>query len=339
MQYVLPDYGNSGLNAAASILRHFGAETNQTGHPDVDALLLHKAYKNIVFMLFDGLGMATLADHLPPNSFLRTHVRRRMTAVFPPTTVAATTSIESGMAPCEHGWLGWSLYLAPLDRTVDVFTNMDSVTGEPLPGEGRAIDRLMPYCNIVQRLNGTGRVQAQIVSKHGDTHVDTLEELLETVKVRYAAPGRQYIYTYYNEPDHTMHDAGTMGVGELVREIDSRVETLCRDLPENTLVLVTADHGLTDAVEVPLEDFPELTAACVRPFHIEGRAASFFVKPECRAFFPALFEKYVGTEDFLFLSRDQAVSMGLFGPGPEHPAFRDLLGDYLAVAIGTRSLA
>ena len=54
-QPVLPDYTNCGLNVAASVLRHFGAETTQAGHPAVDALLAEKQYKNIVLMLFDGL--------------------------------------------------------------------------------------------------------------------------------------------------------------------------------------------------------------------------------------------------------------------------------------------
>ena len=107
---VLPDYSNCGLNVASSVLRHFGAPCAHPTHPDVDALLGRKQYKNIVVMPFDGLGMATIADHLPKDSFLASHIARQMTAVFPSTTVAATTSIESGDSPCEHGWLGWSMY-------------------------------------------------------------------------------------------------------------------------------------------------------------------------------------------------------------------------------------
>ena len=335
---VLPDYANCGLNVAASVLRHFGAQTAQAGHPAVDALLAQREYKNIVLMLFDGLGTYTLKDHLDPAGFLRAHTARQMSAVFPPTTVAATTSIESGLAPCEHAWLGWSLYLEEMDRIVDVFTDTDSVTGEHLPGPVRAVDRLLPYRNIVERLNGTGRVRAQIISKHGDTHVDTLEELLEKTKERCAAPGRQYIYTYYNEPDHSMHDLGMLAVGDLVRQIERQVEALCASLDDDTLVLVTADHGLIDAEQAPLEQFFELTAALERPFHIEARAAGFFVRPAYRGIFPALVKQALGDRDFWTVSAEEAIALGLFGRGAEHPRFRRLIGDYLVIATGSRSL-
>ena len=337
-QPVLPDYTNCGLNVAASVLRHFGAETTQAGHPAVDALLAEKQYKNIVLMLFDGLGMATLADHLPGDSFLRARVARQMTAVFPPTTVAATTSIESGLAPCEHGWLGWSLYLPPVDRMVDVFLNKDTLTGKYIPGEPRAVEQVLPYQNIVQRLNATGRVRAQIVSKHGDTRVVSLNALFEKTLALCAAPGRQYIYTYYNEPDHTMHDRGVMAAGEIVADIDRRVEALCARLPEDTLMMLTADHGLTDTVPVYVDQYPELVNACLRRYHIESRAAGFFVKPEFRASFPDIVARTVGTEDFWLLTGKAAADRGLFGRGREHPLFRSMIGDYLLIATGNRSL-
>ena len=337
-QPVLPDYANCGLNVAASVLRHFGAETTQSGHPTVDALLGAKEYKNIVLMLFDGLGMATLRDHLAEGDFLRAHTVRKMTAVFPPTTVAATTSIESGLAPCEHAWLGWSLYFNEMDRIVDVFINRDTVTGEYLTGDVRAVDRLLPYRNIVQRLNATGRVRAQIVSKFGDTRVDSLDALFDKTRALCAAPGRQYIYTYYNEPDHTMHDRGVMAVGNIVRDINDRVAALCAGLGEDTLLLLTADHGLIDTEPVYIDQYPELENACLRRYHIEARAAGFFVKPECRTAFPEIVARTLGTEDFWLLTGEEAADRGLFGRGQEHPKFRGMIGDYLLIATGTRSL-
>ena len=335
---VWPDYSNSGLNVAASVLRHFGAPCAQAGQADVDALLAQKPYKNIVLMLFDGLGAYSLEELLPPDSFLRTHLLRRMSAVFPPTTVAATTSIESGLAPCEHAWLGWSLYLPPLDRLVDAFTNRDSLSGEALPGPVRAVDQVLPYRNIVSQLNDTGRVQAHIVSKHGDTHIDTLDEMAENVLRLCNTEGRQYVYTYWNEPDHTMHDKGIGAVEKIVRDIDARVQALCDALPSDTLVMVTADHGLTDTEPVPIDQYPELVNACLRPYHVESRAASFFVKPEYLADFPNIVARNLGTADFYTVSSAEAVAAGLFGQGREHPLFRQMVGDYWVIATGRKSL-
>lgn len=336
---VLPDYKNCGLNVAASVLQHFGAPCTHATHPDVDALLAAKEYKNIILMLFDGMGMATMQDHLPQDSFLRTHVVRPMTAVFPSTTVAATTSIESGDAPCEHGWLGWSMYFNQLDRTVDVFIDRDTFTGEPMGGDTRVIDQYRSYKNICQRLEATGNVQANIVSRFGSVRIDTLDEMLHAAQALCSAEGRQYIYTYWHEPDHTMHDSGVMSVGDIVRDIDARVRDFCQQLGDDTLVLVTADHGLLDAKYCFMSEHSQLQQALLRPFHIESRAAGFYVKQAYMQDFPQLFEQAFGKEDFWLLSTQEALARGIFGDGMPRADLREIIGDYIAIAISDKSIA
>ena len=335
---VLPDYHNCGLNVAASVLRHFGAACVHPTHPDVDALLSRKKYKNIVVMLFDGLGMATMDDHLPKDSFLSSHIARQMTAVFPSTTVAATTSIESGDSPCEHGWLGWSMYFYQIDRMVDVFVNLDSRTGKPMGGDVRVIDQYRPYHNICQRLNATGSVSAHIVSRFGTDRIQTLDEMFDTAAALCRAPGRRYVYTYWGEPDHTMHDLGVAAVGDMVRDIDDRVCAFCQSMEEDTLVLVTADHGLLDCEYVYISDHPQLEQALIRPFHIEARAAGFYVKPECRTDFPRLFDEAFGHEHFWLVDTDEALAMGLFGGGTPRADIHEIIGDYIAIAVDKYAL-
>ena len=63
--------------------------------------------KNIVLLLFDGMGISVLEKHLAPDSFLRKHLVCPISSVFPPTTTAATTSVLTGRTRIEHGWLGW----------------------------------------------------------------------------------------------------------------------------------------------------------------------------------------------------------------------------------------
>ena len=283
--------------------------------------------------------MATIADHLPKDSFLTSHIARQMTAVFPSTTVAATTSIESGDSPCEHGWLGWSMYFYQIDRMVDVFVNLDSWTGKPMGGDVRVIDQYRPYRNICQRLNATGNVSAHIVSRFGSNRIQTLDEMFDTAAALCGAPGRRYIYTYWGEPDHTMHDQGVMAVGDMVRDIDDRVRSFCQAMDEDTLVLVTADHGLLDCECRYTCDYPELEQALTRPFHIEARAAGFYVKPEYRKVFPQLFDAAFGHDDFWLVSTDAALSMGLLGGGTPRADIREIIGDYIAIATGRYSLA
>jgi len=103
------DYNNSLLALIASVQKHYGVPTSHKTLKTLDDLL-EKNYKNVVVMLFDGLGTAVLKKHLPEEAFLRRHLKETISSVFPPTTVAATVTLGSGLSPIEHGWLGWSLY-------------------------------------------------------------------------------------------------------------------------------------------------------------------------------------------------------------------------------------
>ena len=65
-----PNYDRSILSIASSVLNHFGVKDCQHKTlPEFDKLL-EKDYKNIIVMLFDGLGTSTLKYHLEENDFL-----------------------------------------------------------------------------------------------------------------------------------------------------------------------------------------------------------------------------------------------------------------------------
>lgn len=335
----LPDYENCGVNIAAAVLRHFGAECAHPPQKEMARLLEQRQYKNIVVMLFDGMGSLTVREALPESSFLRRCETYEISAVFPPTTVAATTSIESGEAPIEHCWLGWSQYIAPIDRLVDVFLDRDSVTHEKLGEDKSVARRYMPYRTVCEKLNATGRVTAHAVSPFGTDKVDSLDMLFDRAQALLSAPGRRYIYTYWAEPDHTMHDEGVAAAKEILPDISDRVEAFCRLAGEDTLVVLTADHGLADCRQLCMEDHPELTEMCSRPFSLEARDAAFFVKEVYRQAFPKAFEKAFGGKGLWLIKSEEAVDLGLFGRGREHTQFRAALGDYLALSTGEYALA
>ena len=65
---------------------------------------------------------------------------------------------------------------------------------------------------------------------------------------------------------------------------------------------------------------------------IEPGALNPFVKPEKKEQFLREFQKEFG-EKFLLMPKEEVIPKQLFGPDTEHPSFRDMLGDYLAVAV------
>ena len=331
MKTVHPDYKNCGLNVISSIMRYYGACCGQETHPLIDRLL-QKNYQNIVFMLFDGMGMDVLERYLPEEGFLRRNNSQVMTALYPSTTTNVTSSYETGLAPVEHAWLGWTLYFDEIEKPVDVFINKSN--GEEA-AEYDVAWRYIPKVSVFEKLEQTGNVKASSVSAFSEDYcVESLEELFRATEELCKDQERHYIYTYWNEPDHTMHGHGCHcnEIGSILREIEERTEQLAKSVGDDTLIILTADHGLIDAVHHYLDDHPRIVEMLRHVPTIEARAASFHVKEEYYQSFPVVFREEYG-ENFILLKRDEFIRQYL-GNGVEHTKIRSFVGDYVALATG-----
>ena len=105
----------------------------------------------------------------------------------------------------------------------------------------------------------------------------------------------------------------------------------------DTLLIVTADHGLINSTTYDIAAMPEIAECLVIPPSIEGRAAAFYVKPHKKNAFERAFKARFGDE-FLLLSREDIYRTGIFGRGRRHPKFDDFIGDYVACAVGGTSV-
>lgn len=80
--------------------------------------------------------------------YLIRHVQTTISSVFPATTTAATVTMETGMSPIEHGWLGWSLYFDEIGANVNIFSNtLFGTDGEPA-AEYHVARRYLPYKSV-----------------------------------------------------------------------------------------------------------------------------------------------------------------------------------------------
>ena len=202
------DYDNSLLSLVSSVLKHYKVDTAHPTLPEADGLL-NGNYKNVVVMLFDGMGTAILEKHLRPDSFLRSHLERTISSVFPPTTTAATVTMETGLSPIEHGWLGWSLYFDEIGENVNIFPNtLSGSAGIPAADYGVA-QRYIPYTDIFEKIDRQEGVKAYRVSPFSSYRSKSASEICDTVKKLCGEDGRKYIYTYWHQPDYDMHDLGT----------------------------------------------------------------------------------------------------------------------------------
>ena len=126
----LPDYKNCIANIPNSILKYFGGETAGDTLPALDEHL-DRRYKNVVLFVADGMGSMIIRDSLESGSTFRSHVVKTIDSVFLSSTVPATTSLLTGLQPCEHAWLGWDNYYKDVDKNVTVFGNVIQNTTEP----------------------------------------------------------------------------------------------------------------------------------------------------------------------------------------------------------------
>lgn len=327
------DYDRSLVSLISSVMRHFGLTASHKTLPELDRLL-GRDYSNIVLLLFDGMGTALLEKHLPPDAFLRRKLVSRISSVFPPTTTAATTSVMTGKTPIEHGWLGWSLYFEQIDKVVNLYPN----TSNRRPAaDFNVAGRYLPFETVFDRLNAAG-IPAFAVSPYTKPKAKNLGELFSKVGELCRAGGRKYIYGYSVQPDYDMHDLGTAHptIASHLREINDGVERLCSEL-RDSLVIVTADHGMTDTEFVFMDAHPEVRECLCREPSIEGRAMSLFTKPGRSQIFRERFERAYG-DIYELIPHDEVISRKLFGDGEPHQLAYRFIGDFLAVAKGRVSL-
>ena len=333
MQFIKPDFTRNIINISATFAEYLGCPNENPVLPQLKSEL-SKGYKNVVFIVLDGLGVHPLRTNLPQDSFLRKNVRQTLTSVFPSTTTNATTTLLTNRYPMEHGWFGWSVYFEELGRAVDIFKDADSFTGESV-GAGFTLSRL-PVAPFYARATADIAVNCVVPSfwqwREKSAYVwKTFEEFIGGIQSACAKEGRQFVYAYFTEPDTSMHRFGVTSAeaAETISSLNCGVEKLFSEL-RDTLLIVTADHGQIDVggcIEL-YKDEELISLLRWRPY-LEARATAFSVKEGQNKNFEELFNKKYGA-DFTLFTSGELIQNGYFGACAP-TANAKLLGDYIAV--------
>lgn len=337
MQILYPDYHRCSLNLISSIGQFFGLQSAFLPLQELSGII-KPTHKNIILLVLDGLGSHSLMELLGDDSFLSQHKLCDLSAVFPSTTVAATTSLRTGLPPAQHGWLGWTMFFPALQQSVDVFSNQVQFSGEQV-APYHAGRHFLPTIEIIQQINNKGKAQGYAVSAHDALFAKDMDRLSTVLLDLCGQPEQKYIYAYFNQPDADMHDTGvnSQQTRLTAKALDKQINRLADSLPQDSLLLITADHGLLDTSPVYVSDHKALASALIMPPVLEPRAAALYVKPDQTETFPALFKQAFG-QDFQLIKSQAAVEQGLFGLAPNLPDLLSYLGDYLALAVGDKAL-
>lgn len=276
MNIKYPDYQNCIANLSCSVMKYYGI-TPPNGTLAAADKLLDREYKNVVVILLDAMGVSSVEKHLKEDGFFRRNMVCSYSSVFPPTTVAATTALDSGLFPNQSAWLGWTGYFDEIDRNVIYFWNIDDGTGEKLTDVNAAWD-YVPYWNTRDRISQTG-VHGHYLAPFAEPYPEDYGSFCNEIENICRSDGRHYIYAYWNEPDTTMHRKGVDGenITELMRCLEKQTEELSERLSD-TLLIITADHGHVNSENRVLTDYPDICRCLLRMPSMEPRALNIFVK-------------------------------------------------------------
>jgi len=235
-------------------------------------------YRKIVLVVIDGLRPdAITSDRMPALSGLLRRGWRAEAAVTvrPSVTVAALTSLATGVSPERHGLCNARLQ------------SLGRVRGlKPLPQELRRIG--VQTSVVTAQLSGSTRWLAGALLRLGGVTrlvpAPPAPGVLMDVGLRHLArnPGRELVVVYLNDADLAGHAWGWMSPAYLqaAAVIDralARLNLLAED-PE-TLVVLTADHGGGGVLSQD-HDHPHPVNDAIPVGMLGGRVMPGLVSPE-----------------------------------------------------------
>ena len=330
------NYKESIVGIPNSILKYFGLKAINDSNFEIDEILLRNQPKNVILILCDGMGMNLLKTYSKSCPLLFSNIKKTLYSVFPTTTTAATTSIITGLYPNQHCWLGWDNYIKPIDKVVTLFLNTEKDTKNLFP-ENIGM-KYFPYTTIFDLINAQTIFNATYLSPYAGTHYNGLDDMCEKIIQLCDNDERNFIYAYYENPDSIIHKTGTESfeTQENLKLIEKTIKYLYNSL-NDSLILITADHGLTNSSYIYLEDYPNLFNCLSQTTSIDSRACMLFIKEDKIDYFKNEFEKQFGS-NFILLKQEDILSLQLFGLGINHNMFKSCLGNFIAIAISDKNL-
>lgn len=343
-EIILPDYSNSILNTITSILKYYNVETKHDSLKILDQEL-NKKYRNVILLILDGMGEHIL-NNLSPNGYFQNNKKTIVTSVYPSTTTAALTTYYSGKSPYETGWIAWSQYFKEYGRALDMLSHKESYQGKYL--ESPRIDvfkTLVNYKTVFEMIEeASPNVNAfEVMPEYSERRAakslkaNNLDEIIECIDVLRKLPGENFIMAYSDNPDALLHKFGASSeeAQNFILEAETKIEALQKRLTEDTLLIISADHGHKDIEKAyTLLDYPKIQECLIMPPSLESRTVTFWVKEEMKESFETEFNKEFG-EEFLLMTKEEFLEKNLLGFGEKHSKIDDFIGNYIALSTSS----
>ncbi|MBI2169693.1 MAG: alkaline phosphatase family protein [Actinobacteria bacterium] len=324
MDPIRPDY------AGASVTQVVGGLLERTAPAWMPEII--DGARSIVLLVLDGLGWSAIEEHRDELPMISSLPGRAITTVVPSTTGAALTSITTGLAPAQHGVVGyrmridggilnvlrWKLSGQPsAPPPVDVQPHQ-AFGGRPVPVVSR------------QEFTNGGFTGAHMrgATIFGWRAASTLIEHCRVLVER----REPFIYAYYDGVDQVAH---TQGIQDRYFEAelgatDNLVTQLVHELPESAALVVTSDHG---QVHFGPEGWRSLAglAGLVEAYGGDGRFRALYAAPGAGEELAVAAREQFDDVAWVF-TREQLCDEGWLGPAPPSRAVRRRIGDVVLAA-------
>ena len=374
---IYPRYGGQSLaNVPHTIAEVLGAKGN--GMP-IDRRLYGgrvdlEGIRKVVLILLDGLGYTMWLDAQGQRGFFRDMSRKGtvmpITSVFPSTTAAAVTTMSTGLTPVEHGLPEWVLYLHELGLTINTlpFTKLESDRRVSLKDEG-ADPRILFRGNTLYNDLARQGIESYSLINRALMNSEYTKLIRKGSSVRpfvYATDGAiklrelartarkgSYVNMYIDTIDSVTHAYGpfTEESRATIASISSTLKSQFLDMvdwadTEDTLVMVTADHGHT-AIDpkkvVYLDGDMELLGFLAtdrgRRIPPTGSPRGVFMHIRRSCIDSAYSHLQKNYSDIARVIRtSDAIRMGLFGSGRPSRAFLRRAGDMLLLPMEGKAI-
>lgn len=311
---------NNMVNLVQSIKKYYNLELQHETNSDLDSVFNNEKPRHVVLMCLDGLG-ACLLNKAP---FLNSKLFQKINTVFPPTTACATITLQTGLYPCEHGWIGWSQYFKEFDAIIELFTGIDFYGGEKYE-----------YSNVIKDINFTPFFNNIKNSKSFLPNFDingfnTFNEMIDATKQHIKSNETSFSYVYWNQPDSILHETGCNSIESrtMIEDIDNVLNDFSTTL-NDTMIIITADHGHINCDPIYLSDYPKLFECISKLPSIEQRCANLFVYENKNQTF--LKEIKPLLKYFDLYTKEEFVKADFFCFGKIHFKINEFLGDYILV--------
>ena len=339
---LIPRYGER------SLAEVFPAVLAALGVPGPAPAITLPPVRAAAVLLVDGLGAELLRDHAPDAPTLAALAGEPLTVGFPSSTSISIASLGTGLPPGGHGVVGIT-FRACGDTMLDSLKWTGYAVPEPgdlreeLPPE-----RIQPHATALERavadqvrvtavgprsFRGSGLTRAALRGGHYQG-VFALGDLAAGMLTALGGSGRRLAYGYHADLDALGHQYGPGSTPWRfqLRQVDRMVATLVEQLPPDSLLVVTGDHGMVHVTR--RYDADQLTPLRLGVDLLGGdpRARHVYVRPGALDDVRAAWADTLGPDAWI-ATRDEAVAANWFGPVGARVAGR--IGDLVVALRGT----